>query len=512
MADLEVKEAPGETGTQEIFDNSTITTPRSDNTNDDPFAELSAFVKLEAEAANKEAEGNGQKTETEKEVAADTKTEEESVESEETKAEAETETAEEEEGAETRETKAEAETEIAEEEETDAFAELEKGKTEFPDFKALREKYPRNASDAVLKETAEYAASARKYNEFVNDLGGEAFAEPVKKIASALRTGNSDSFFTGIHETGGSDGLISVIAGALDLAILRPQQFLDDKNNEAAVAFGKALTGVSEAAFKERFGSDLTMAKIERAVDLVRQGWVDKIDQWKESEEGIDFEEAEELLKIDNDPKLKAVLKEKARLEAELLERDTAGKANETLTRRALEAGFSIEAEKNITSAFESIIWRNSPLKERETDDADAAEVKRIMRSSIKQDAINAFHSSPEKASLQKDFGLGKSGTALWRSAFANAVNAAILRTKAANRSAEQVIVKLQGQTRNGKLASTLKAERGGGNGRTGSSADTTNPLKTAPPKAKGVSRTDDLSSPAAIERSLYEELRSVGL
>lgn len=318
------------------------------------------------------------------------------------------------------------------------------------DAKALKAKFPRNSSNELLAEMAEYGAAAKKGQEVIQAIGGEEFVPGVSTIAKGLQAGNPRDVFTGIVETASAEELIKVLGDAVYIGLVQAESMAQNPETEQ---FGKALTSIIDGALKEKFGPTMDVATMSKLALWHQAGWFEKIEKWT-SEEYIPHDELTELLEVTNDPKLLEAQNKIKELEAQLGQTNTKAKES-TPDNRTLEIdkSFSKLATDEIGKTLSDIVWKTSTLRDIPADTPETKEEKAFLRNLLKDEAMAAFQSGDLNAKLLEGFRAGKQTTAVFQKEFAEAIGKAVLATRQKTVIAERMLAKLYGKSRNTQLA-----------------------------------------------------------
>lgn len=325
----------------------------------------------------------------------------------------------------------------------------------------LKAKHPRNSSKDLIADAAAYSAEAKRLTETVDALGGEEYVPALTKISEGLRNGDSRSIFEGIIAGNSSEGLLTVLGDAADLLLFRGDHFA---SNPETADFGKALKALGDMVVQKRFGDSVTLDSIERMAQLAELGWIDHINKWGEAG-WVDADEADDLLKAGNDPKLRAKMLENAQLKAQLDAKQQEARQAQAERAGATDAEFQKAVTDQISEVLNTVVLRTSILRDIEGDTAEMKAEKAFLRDTILNRAIEMFNGNAEtRSQLAEWYRQGKAPTAVYRSAFANAINTAILQTKAQTALGEQMLAKMYRSTRNTQLlASSRSSAKGKG-------------------------------------------------
>ena len=314
----------------------------------------------------------------------------------------------------------------------------------------LKAKFPRNSSKELIAEAAQYAEAARQGHEVVQRLGGEHYVPVLEKIAGGLQAGETRPIFEGIIEAASSEGLLTVLGDALDIALFQADHFTQKPET---ADFGNALKALGDAAIKKRFGDSVSLETLEKLGSLAELGWLEKIEKWQK-EEWVDRDELDALLKAGNDPKLRAQIAENARLKAQIEERNREAQQAATAQANELDGTFQRTVTDQIGKTLNDVVLSTSVLRDLATDTPEIKEAKEMLRSTIHVRAMEAFNASGARAELAKAFRQGKAPTPVYQTALVKAINAALLEVKPITSTGEKMIAKMYGNTRNSKLKS----------------------------------------------------------
>lgn len=380
------------------------------------------------------------------------------------------------------------------EDEDDGFKALagDEPKEYLTDPAELKAKFPRNSSNELIAQTAEYAAEAKEGHELKQALGGEHFIEPVKQIAQALQTGELGGLYDGVLAAKGSSGVLELFELTLGLGFVQAPNW---SKNDQTKEFGASLAGVVDKALAARFGTGVTADKVQELARWEQLGWFEKIAEWTANND-VPYEEVEALLTATNDPKYAEILREKKELEAKLEANAAQEQSAATAEDSKIENVFGTTAEAQIEAVLNDVVWKNSVLKDNATDDADTKAAKAFFRPRLKADAVAAFVNSPSYKNLLNDYKAGKQGSAAFRTSMADAINAAILATKEPTSVAQKMLAKVYGQKRNTNLA-------------TKASTQTTPPALT--PTVPADNRPAEVKTSADVQKTLEEAFKAFG-
>ena len=339
--------------------------------------------------------------------------------------------------------------------ETEAdFDALEKGSKEYLDADAIKAKFPRNASKDLIELAATYSADAEKGAKLVEALGGEHYVPHIEAIASGLQEGDFHKAMIGIAEATGEDGLLNLLATTLHLGIVGYKQLPDDYK-----PFQERVEEITNAFIAQRFGQSATVENLEKMAAYAEQGWLEKISRWIENDH-VDYDELEELLAVNKNPKLQAALKREAELKAALEEKKAAEQAKAAEKEQRFDDDFRETITGHISKTLDGTVWAKSPLRDLPTDTADIKAEKAIIRQALKQTTTEQFMRSPKYSELVKDYGRGKGHTAAYKKALVDEMNAAILKTRQSTATAERLVSRIYGTTRNGRIATQKQQAR----------------------------------------------------
>lgn len=331
------------------------------------------------------------------------------------------------------------EEEVPEEEPFDEF----EGK--YLNAEELAAKYPRNASKALLAETARYSAEAKEASELKATLGGASFIPPVTKIAKGLQAERLDTqaIFEGVLEARGEEGLLPLVSQAVYTAFTSA----DDKSE-----FGIAMQLIADAAIKERFGADLEPDRIRRLAEWDTLGWFEALDKWTTAEE-VDFDELEGLLAANKNPRVKSLAQENAQLRKQLEAKNNGTPTTNGSRESAIDAQFSSHVETQIGNIFTDVVLKNSPLRDIPTDTDEIKADKKFLRNQLTEKAIASFNRNGARQKLLSGLAQGRQGTAAWQKDFVEGIQSAIISTKDQKVKSEAMIAKTYGNTRNSQLS-----------------------------------------------------------
>lgn len=334
------------------------------------------------------------------------------------------------------------------------------GKPEFLDAAGLKAKYPRNSSNALIEEAASYSQLAKKGQEVIEAIGGEPFVPGMTTIANGMKSNDGGVILQGIQDAAGDEAVIDIIGKVAYTGIVESVEMLkSDKPFE--VEFGKGMLGVVEAALSERLGREVTMAKLDRFAQLEDAGWFEKVEEWTKAGYA-DIDEVNSLIDDTANPKLLAVLKENAELKSQQAKEKTTAQAQSAVQQREIENSFGKEVSEAITKSLNEVVWKTSALRDIDSDSDEIKADKAMLRQNLEQLANAAFNAADKRMSLLKDYRQGKGNTAVFKTALAEVIDAAILSTEANTAKAEQLIAKLYGKSPNAKLISKAKAAANG--------------------------------------------------
>jgi len=331
------------------------------------------------------------------------------------------------------------------------FDALEQKSIEFLDAAGLKAKFPRGYSNEFLAEAAKYSEAAKKGTEVIEAIGGEAFVPGMTTIATSLKDGNYRDALGGIAETVGPEGLVHTVAETMRLGFVEADEMAASENPLKA-HFGKTMLAVVDSVIEQRFGPEMSIAKLEKLAQWDQAGWFDKIEKWAE-ESYVDHAELDELLETTNDPKLLELKQEKKRLEAQLAEAKPQADASTAAKQLEIENSFNEMSAGKVDEVMSDIVLKRSPLRDLPTDTAETKEEKALLRNQLTDDAKTLLRSDPAYAKLLEGYKTGQTKTAVFQSKFAEAINKAVLGTRAKTVTAERIFAKLQGSTRNSQLA-----------------------------------------------------------
>lgn len=327
------------------------------------------------------------------------------------------------------------------------FEALDK-KVDFLDEAGLKARFPRNSSKELIQQAAQYSEIAKKGQEVIEKIGGDHFVEPTVKIASGIREDNPQQLFEGVVEASGAEGLISMVGAVMDLALMRADHF---KGQEGSEQFGLALSALADKAIETRFGQGLTTEKVEKLAELAEIGWLEKIEKWQK-DEWVDREELDQLMAAANDPKLRAALQEKDQLKSALAQKTQEAQAAATAAEAEIEREFGSDIAEKVSKTLTEIVWARSPLRDLESDSAEAKAEKALLRKTLEIQAIEAFQADPKLPEYKQAYKHGLAETAKFRSALATAINSAVLATRENTAIAERLVAKIHGKGRNQQL------------------------------------------------------------
>lgn len=331
------------------------------------------------------------------------------------------------------------------------FDALEPKSIEFLDAAGLKAKFPRGYSNEFLAEAAKYSEAAKKGTEVIKAIGGEAFVPGMTTIATSLKDGNYRDALGGIAETVGPEGLVHTIAETMRLGFVEADE-MAASDNPYKSHFGKTMLAVVDSVIEQRFGPEMSIEKLTKLAQWEQAGWFDKIEKWAE-ESYVDHAELDELLETTNDPKLLELKQEKKRLEAQLAEAKPQADASTAAKRLEIENSFNELSANKVDEVMTDIVLKRSPLRDLPTDSAETKEEKALLRNQLTDDAKALLKTDPAYAKLLEGYKTGQIKTAVFQTKFAEAINKAVLGTRAKTATAERIFAKLQGSTRNSQLA-----------------------------------------------------------
>lgn len=348
--------------------------------------------------------------------------------------------------------------ETAEETETADFAALENKPVEvtpieYPDVESLKAKYPRQSKD-LIAEAAEFAGQAKKGNEFIQQIGGDEYIEPMAIIAQGLKESKPAQIFQGIVQIGNQNTLLDVVGNAIHLAVNKAKGF---QETEETKEFGEKLELVTNTILSEKFGEQVSLDKLESLVKYDQLGWVEAIERWKEAGY-VDPDEFDEMLEADKEPAKFLTLKQQLQKESEA-KLAAEAKLNEVESTKLsqVEIDFDKTNTDSLESVLEGVVWKKSALKDLDTDPAELKEEKAAFRALLLKEAKEHFRSSPDRKELLNAFKRGEQNSPNYKQTLTSAVNSAILQTKEKTGFYERIIAKLYGNTRNGQIAKSVK-------------------------------------------------------
>lgn len=325
----------------------------------------------------------------------------------------------------------------------------------------LKAKWPRSVPLYCITQAAQWAEEAKE-GSAIRDRLGDAFIEPLAKMAEALRDDSNDPnayvpFLTGVMEAGGEDALLKVLSQSLYVGLVKGPDWAE---NPDTADFGKELQRRADAFFEMRFG--IPASRIAVATDWERDGSLDRFNSFLESdykdEEG-DIDEAKlfdaakklynETRSIRNDPVKKRLAEENAALRRQPEKPEEKVQAQD-------DGAFSTYLGHAVDTVLEQVILKGSPLMDVKDDPEDLKEYKQLFREQLAQSMRNAIERSKNTPNLATGFRRGEERTAKYRENLTRIIDAeGIPAIQAQKLKAENLIAKAYGKTRNAKLAET---------------------------------------------------------
>lgn len=324
-------------------------------------------------------------------------------------------------------------------------------------FDAVKAKFPRNSPTELVKEMARYGEIAKRGQEVITAIGGEAFIPGMTKISESLRAGDPVQTFQNIGETAGLDQMVKMMGEAIYIGIAQNETM---QANPQQKPLADALTGMIDFSLKERFGPEMSLEKMAKLADWDAAGWFDKIEK-AVSEDYFDADEWRESLEASKNPTLLAAIKQTQELKRQLDEKKT--KADTTSANAAgntaqVDSSFDTLATDSIGKAFNDVVLKNSVLRDTDTDTPEIKEEKALLRETLTTAAIANFRASDDYKKLVEDNRNGKRETAAFKSQLTTALNTSILGTQKQTATAERILAKNLGKTRNVNLGQKAKA------------------------------------------------------
>lgn len=315
---------------------------------------------------------------------------------------------------------------------------------------AIKAKYPRNTSKDVIEEMARYGAEAKRGHEVIEAIGGPEFIPGMTAIAKALQTGSPRDLFSGIIQTASAEELVKVLVDANHIALVQAEAMAD---NPETAEFGKALTAMIDGTLQERFGPNMSVAKMSKLALYDKAGWFDKIEEWAVAGY-ISHDDLESLIEVTNDPKLLEAQEKIKELEGQLGEKDMkATPQKPALALNEVDTAFGKLAADGIGKTLTEVVWKSSPLRDITTDTVETKEEKAFLRDRLLEDALGSFNASEQTRKLRTGYTTGKEDSAVFKRELTDAINKAVLGTREKTAVAERLLAKVYGNSRNGQLA-----------------------------------------------------------
>lgn len=324
---------------------------------------------------------------------------------------------------------------------------------DYPDEEALKAKYPRQ-SNALIAETAQYAAKAAKGEEVINKIGGEEFIEPVATIATALKEGNPQQFFQGVIEAADENVLLDVLGNAMQLGLVKSKDFIADPNTKA---FGERLQGLADIIIQNRFGEDLSLEKLDTLTEFQKHGWLDAIQRWKEY--GFaDPDEFDELCQGEEEPaKFKSLKQQLAEKESQLAQFESKLKENESSKVAQVELDFDKENGEALEKVLNNVVLTTSNLRDFKGDTQLLKGAKQVFREILQGEALTALKTSTARQMLLDGYKAGNKSSKDYGKNLTVAINSAILQVKERTKLFEEIVKTLtEEKTLNGLRAKNL--------------------------------------------------------
>jgi hypothetical protein len=312
-------------------------------------------------------------------------------------------------------------------------------------FEAVKAKFPRNSPTELVKEMARYGEIAKKGQEVINAIGGEAFVPGMTKISESLRAGDPVQTFQNIGETAGLDQMVKMMGEAIYIGIAQHEIM---QANPQQKPLSDALTGMIDFSLKERFGPEMSLDKMAKLADWDAAGWFDKIEK-AVSEDYFDEAEWRESLEASKNPALLKTIKANQELKRQLEEKKSKADtpANAAGNTAQVDSSFDTLATDSIGKTFGEVVLKNSILRDIDTDTPEIKEEKALLRNTLTTAAIAKFRASDEYKKLVEDNRNGKRDTAAFRDKLTTALNTAILETKTQTTTAERLLASKLGKT-----------------------------------------------------------------
>lgn len=279
---------------------------------------------------------------------------------------------------------------------------------------AIDEQYPR-APHSIRNELKRTANFARKYEDFVNKIGGQDMIPVAATITEALKNRDHNGVFVSLVTSLGLPAFSEILDSAVDLAFVQPAVQDSPQTDDSKWFLGR-MNEIANKAFESRFGKGIDAGTVDRLVRLQKVG-------------ALDLESLEELyadeLKPENSPaveRLQAELarerEEKAKLQQEQ-EQEKAAEAEkrsqffDTVTATSVEKGFEPLFEKSV-------------LRTEKADAPEEVAVKEALRQAVVLRAQEAFRKSEAYKTLRDRFQTGEANTSVFTADLSSAVGAAV--------------------------------------------------------------------------------------
>lgn len=391
---------------------------------------------------------------------------------------------------ETDEGEAKAEETVDEEEEADTSPDILTAEE-------IEEKFSRSNTKEGRAYMAKVSEIARQGRETVEALGGEPFIEPLKVISHALQDPtpeNLTGFYTGITEASGVDTLVSVLASAVYMGFTKADEWAAKPET---AAFGSAIQQIVNDAVEQKFG--VSPDRLQKMAEWDSVGWFDKLDEWV-TNSYVPEDELAEMLEINSNPTLKKLAQENQSLKQKRTEAK-AESGSESVNDAETDKAFNEFSSEQVVKEMNKTAWAKSPLRDIPSDSAELKSYKAYFRGILEKDAIAEFNRLSERSKLLEGFKSGHSGTATYKVNLAKAIEKTINATKAQADTAEAILAKIYGKSRNAKLVTTKVTDAGAKPSTPAIPTQTTN---FAP-------RSGEVKSIAEIQKSLEEGFKQFG-
>lgn len=322
----------------------------------------------------------------------------------------------------------------------------------------IETQFARSNTKGLRALAAKYSVAAQeatqKNDEILTQLGGEPFIAPLGKIASALHSEDADpaafqTFFEGIADAAGDKALLKVLGQSIYMGFVQSEAW---RNNPATKEFGQGLHSMIEDAVQQRFGVPLD--RLAKSAEWDKIGLPDKFQTWVERY-GEDpdslsdiWDEFEETLQINNNPKLKALAEENAALKRQ----KEAEPEVKSVVDTQVESRYNEYASLAVETVLDKVMWKDSPLKDLDTDTPEIKEYKGLFRTALANSTVQALQKNPARDRLLAGFREGKQQTAVYQTALTTALDEALKVTSKDQLTAEKILTALYGKTRNAKL------------------------------------------------------------